>query len=88
MTALMPGRRALVSELEAAADGRIEEALGLPGPGAGGNERRAAPDDGPHGPFLMGVEPRDPLGNSLAEMRMQHALSDEVGDLRAASERP
>ena len=78
----------MVPELEAAADDRIEEALGLARPGAGGDQRRPAPDDGPNGSFLMSVEPRDRLGNPRAEMGMEHSLSDEFADLRALSKRP
>ena len=81
-------RRALVPQLQTAADDGVEEALRLTRAGAGGDQRRVAPGDGPDGPLLVPVERLDVLWNPLLQVRMQQPLGRQVRHRRARPKRP
>ena len=82
------GRRLFVPEREASADDGVEEALGLAGPGAGGDEGRPAFGNRTDGAFLVAVEVGDFLRDSLAQMGVEQPFRDQRGDRRALPERP
>lgn len=77
-------RRALVSESKAPVDDRVEEGLGLARPGARRHERVGAPEHRADGRLLMAEEVR--VGVERAEIRVEHALGDEVLDRLALPE--
>ena len=87
MTALMPGGAPCVSQLQALADDRIEEALGLARAGAGRDQRRPAAADGPDRLFLVAVDVGDLGRDALAHVRVEDALAHQVLDRRALPER-
>ena len=77
MTALMPGGAPLVPEREAPVDDGVEEAFGLAGPGAGGDEGRSALGNRADCAFLVAVEVCDHRRNPLAQMRMKQPFGDQ-----------
>ena len=82
------GRGLLVPEREASADDGVEEALGLAGPGAGGDEGRPAFGDRPDRAFLVAVEMGDGLRDPLAQVRVEQPFGHQRGDRCAPPERP
>ena len=87
MTALMPGGAGVVPQAQAPADDGVEEALGLARAGAGGHQGRPAAGDRAQGAFLVAVQVREPLGDPVAQMRMQQSFADQRVDGRALPER-
>ena len=82
------GRRLLVPEREASADDGVEEALGLAGPGAGGDKGRPTRGNRTDCAFLVAVEVGDVLRDPLAQVRVEQPFGDQRGDRRALPERP
>ena len=82
------GRRPPVPQCEAPADDGVEEALGLAGPGAGGDEGRPAFGDRADGAFLVTVEVGDLRRDPLDQMRVEQPFGDQRGHRGALPERP
>ena len=80
MTALIPGDADSSLEGKGLADHRVEEALGLPRSGAGGDQSGAALGDCPYGTFLMAVEVGDLRRDPLREVGMDQALVNHLLD--------
>ena len=72
--------RGFVLEGEGLADHGVEEALGLPRSGAGGDESGAALGDRSDRAFLVAVEVGDLLRNPLGEVRVDEAFADQLLD--------
>ena len=83
-----PRRRAVVPEFQAAAHHRVEETLGLPGTGAGGNQRGLPGGDGADRLLLVPVEPRHLLRQPIHQVRMEQPFRHESGERRPRPKRP
>ena len=82
------GRCLTVPEREASADDGVEEALGLAGPGAGGDEGRPAFGNRTDCAFLVAVEMGNVLRDPFAQMRVEQPFRAQRGDRRTLPERP
>lgn len=72
--------RGLVLECQALADNGIEEALGLPRTGAGGDQRRAALPSCPDRTFLVAVEMADARRDPGCKVGVKDAFLDQLLD--------
>ena len=81
------GRRPLIAQPQTLADDGVEEALGLAGTGAGGDQRGPARGDGAYRLFLVTAEMGDRGRNPLAQVRMEHPFGDQRLDRAAVAER-
>ena len=75
-----PGGCGFVPEHQGLADDGVEEALGLPRSGAGGDQSGAAIGDRPDRAFLVAVEVGDLGGDPLREVGVDEAFVDHLPD--------
>ena len=81
-------RRVIVPKIQAPADYRIEEALGLARAGAGGHQGGPALRNRAHGAFLVAVQVAQRFRDPFAQMRVQQSVTDQGVDRCALSKRP
>ena len=80
-------RRVIVPKIQAPANDRIEEALGLARAGAGGDQGGPAFRNRAHGAFLVAVQMAQRFRDTFAQMGVQQSVADQGVDRCALSKR-